>query len=283
MHTLPGSRSPAGEPPYAPSKWNDSSGLFTHNCYSYALNDLHKGPRKFGKPQPGWYRKLTNGTGGPNYKLSCSDIEKGVKADNPKTLRFFSIKKGEKFVPPPYHYKAFLMVSPGNDFHFARQDNRMLKVYNVLKKSDLYLPSKTFISKVLLISKKLVPEIYSLIPSTLKTQNKKLKFMFENSKTWSHKPGSGKVTDKDSDSKLIFNPLKANWNYGSINYNQPCKFFTVPMNTKSETFSTGSPGFLDSNKSPPAEGLTRLDVSATPKEQLFDQKVQNLLRRQSRS
>jgi len=281
---LPGSHSPGGEPPYLPSEWNNSSGLTTHNCYSYAINDLHRGPRKFGKPQPSWYKKLsaaaTGGLPRRNYKLSCVDMEKGVKADNPKTIKFLSLKKGEHFVPAPNHYKAFLMVSPGNDFHFARQDNRMLKVYKHLSlKADAVLPKKQFIAKVLRLSKKLIPEIYSLIPATATSPIAKLRFMFRYAKTWSHKPGAGKVTDRDASGNLIFNPLKANWDFGSINYSQPCKFFTVPMNTHAETHSTGSPGPFNFDRAVPRKGLTRLDISATTKQQLFDQKVRVILGR----
>ena len=275
---LPGSKFPAGEPPYSPAKWNNSVGLTTHNCYSYALNDLHKGHRKFGKPQPSWANKLRKQSNMfRNYSIKCSDMEKGIKADNPKTIEFLSIKKGEKYVPPHSHYKALLMVSPGNDFHFARQDNRMLKVYSHLTMNDLNLPKAQFISKILKLSQQLLPEIYELIPTNKSTSPlKKLKFLYKYSKTWSHKPGAGKVTDKDADGNLIFNPLKSNWDFGSINYNKFCKFFIVPMNTHDETFSTGIPGPFNFNKSLSTE-KSRLNTSATTKQQLFDKKISEVL------
>jgi hypothetical protein len=276
---LPGSKFPPGEPPYSPAKWNNSIGLTTHNCYSYALNDLHWGHRKYGKPQPSWANKLRRQTNMfRNYSIKCSDMEKGIKADNPETLTFLSIKKGEKYVPPPFHYKALLLVSPGNDFHFARQDNRMLKVYSRLTMSDLKLPKRQLISKILKLSQQLIPEIYELIPKS-STPLKKLRFLYKYSKTWSHKPGAGKVTDKDADGKLIFNPLKSNWNFGSINYNKFCKFFIVPMNTHAETFSTGIPSPFTFNKSLPT-GKSRLNISAATKQQLFDKKVSEVLRGQ---
>jgi hypothetical protein len=44
---------------------------------------------------------------------------------------------------------------------------------------------------------------------------------------WSHKPGSTNVTDIDADGKKIKNPLKANRNYGSLNYYKPCFFACI--------------------------------------------------------
>ena len=46
-------------------------------------------------------------------------------------------------------------------------------------------------------------------------------------KYWSHKPGSTNVTDVDADKNPIKNPLKANRNYGSLNYYKPCFFACV--------------------------------------------------------
>jgi len=44
---------------------------------------------------------------------------------------------------------------------------------------------------------------------------------------WSHKPGSTDVTNVDADGKKIKNPLKANRNYGSLNYYKPCFFSCI--------------------------------------------------------
>ena len=44
---------------------------------------------------------------------------------------------------------------------------------------------------------------------------------------WSHKPGSTDVIDIDSNGEKINNPLSANRNYGSLNYNKPCFFACV--------------------------------------------------------
>ena len=48
-----------------------------------------------------------------------------------------------------------------------------------------------------------------------------------NKGTWSHKPGSTDVVNVDADGKLIYNPLKANRNYNSLNYKKPCFFACI--------------------------------------------------------
>ena len=44
---------------------------------------------------------------------------------------------------------------------------------------------------------------------------------------WSHKPGTTNVINYDADYKIIQNPLKANRNYNTYNYDKPCFFFCV--------------------------------------------------------
>lgn len=44
---------------------------------------------------------------------------------------------------------------------------------------------------------------------------------------WSHKPGSSKVTNLDADNKKIKNPVKANRDYGMLNYKTPCFFACI--------------------------------------------------------
>ena len=45
---------------------------------------------------------------------------------------------------------------------------------------------------------------------------------------WSHKPGYKPSTPYDASNKLIFNPEKANRNYGKLNYSDFCGYFCVP-------------------------------------------------------
>lgn len=284
------SKWPSGEPPYLPNAWNKgpSNILSSHNCYSYMLNDLFRGPRKYHKPQPGWFYKIK--TNDKFYdgisNLNCAETIKGVKRDNPDHIKVLSLRKGKNFIPPPYHYKGILVVSPNRDYHFARQDNRLLKVYTklikyirLLNKNNKSLTNQQLIKLIVLFSKKYIPEIYQYIPNKCNTINKKAKFLYKNSKTWSHKPGSSYVTDKDADNKLIFDPLKANWNFeptGGINYYKQCCFFSIPMNTYKNTYSTGVPSFFQ-NKSLP-KMKARLNISASKNEQELDKRVRKILK-----
>ena len=278
------SKWPSGEPPYQPQKWSEKGNnvLASHNCYSYMLNDLFPGPRKYHKPQPGWFYKLKSGN--KNYHgintLNCAETIKAVKKDNPDNLKILSLKKGAKFVAPPYHYKGLLVVSPNRDYHFARQDNRMLKVYSMIFRHGLTgLSNPKLIRKLVEYSQIYMPEIYKFMPKEFKKSKQKLKFLYKNSKTWSHKPGSTAVSDKDSDGKLIFDPLKANWDFsnkGGINYHQKCCFFSVPMNTHKNTYSTGTPMISFGATIPKMKART--NISSSERQQMFDRRVRTLLK-----
>ena len=277
------SKWPSGEPPYAPKKWNGSGNgvMESHNCYSYMLNDLFPGPRKYHKPQPGWFYKIK--TGNRNYngigKLNCAETIKGVRKDNPDHLKIFSISKGAKFVPPAYHYKGILVVSPDRDYHFARQDNRMLKVYSIILRHNLQNNSDSRLIKELVdYSRIYMPEIYKFMPKHLTKPRERLRFLYKNSKTWSHKPGSSAVIDTDGDGKLIFDPLKANWDFsskGGINYSKNCCFFSVPMNTHKHTFSTGTPMIQMGATLPTMKART--NISANKRQQQLDYRVRKIL------
>jgi hypothetical protein len=49
----------------------------------------------------------------------------------------------------------------------------------------------------------------------------------DTNKLWSHKPGTTNVINYDADYKIILNPMKANRNYTTYNYDKPCFFFCV--------------------------------------------------------
>lgn len=274
---------PSGEPPYAPRKWNESGNgvMASHNCYSYMLNDLFPGPRKHHKPQPGWFYKIKSGN--KNYhgirKLNCAETIKGVKKDNPDHLKIMSISKGAHYIPKPFHYKGILVVSPDRDYHFARQDNRMLKVYSMIRRHKLdTLNDEKLTKEIVNYSRIYMPEIYKFMPATLKKPRDRLRFLYRNSKTWSHKPGSSAVIDTDGDGKMIFDPLKANWDFsskGGINYSKKCCFFSIPMNTHKNTFSTGTPMISFGATLPTMKART--NISASNMHQTLDHRVRRIL------
>jgi len=278
----PCSNWPCGEPPYRPNEWNST--VFSHNCYAYMLNDLMKNDRLSGKSQPGWYAKLKRELVNYNgiQKLNCMETIRGVMKDNPDNMKAYTLQRGSRLVPPAYHYKGFLMVSPNQDFHFARQDNRMVRVYNALIRNGVNsMDDANFLRQLLVYSKRIMPEIYQYIPKRAKTLKSKLRFLYKNSKTWSHKPGSTPVSDRDADGNLIFDPLKANWDFtrrGGVNYSKNCCFFVIPMNTYKPTYSHGSSNiFSFGNNGSDLNKKARIDISTTDRHQKVDARVRKLL------
>lgn len=266
----PNSHNPGGEPPWQPHLWNNISNnkhskiKATHNCYTYMLNDLYTVARIHGKPQPGAYAELKL-LMNSNMRLNCAQVRSGVNADNPH-LKVLSCKKGLKYRCKPGHYKGFLMVAPGQDFHFARQDNRMISVYRRIHKENKDLPKnkKALIKLYYNYTIKVIPNIvkltHSLYPN-VKTKKQLLKAIFKTAHTWSHKPGASNATDKDASGNYILNPLKANWNYapqGGINYSQLCCFFEIPSNYTSNTYSSGYSFLPSNNKNSPSNVRTNL-------------------------
>jgi hypothetical protein len=292
---LPHSTQPYGEPPYFPHLWNKGKNpniRASHNCYTYMLNDLFHVPRPYGKPQPGYFidnlenlRKegLLN-----SNRLSCSKVRQGVSKDNPH-MKVLSIKKGMSSRSPPHHYKGIMILSPGNDYHFARQDNRFIPIFRMLNsdiknnhiKLSTAMPRATVAKAFIKYADKYIPEIVLLahrtFPDLMFSKNPidKLKAIYQCSFTWSHKPGATDVTDRDADGELIINPLAANWDYskkGGINYNVHCCFFHVPANYHSNTFSGGI-----SSKSQPRNNHKhmRSNLSSVQK---IDSKFNHLIR-----
>ena len=241
----PHSKFPSGEPPLQLYAWNNPNKnpmiKATHNCYTYMLNDLYVKPRIHNKPQPGAYANM-NRLFNSNERLSCSQVTKGVLADNPG-LKRINLKDGLRKRCRPGYYKGFMMVSPGNDYHFARQDNRMIGVYRKMLKNKVTKPSLRHYYEY---AQQVIPNIVQLAqilyPNSKHSLNSRMKAIFKTAHTWSHKPGASNATDKDADGNIIVNPLLANWNYsktGGINYSKMCCFFEIPSNYTANTYSTG--------------------------------------------
>ena len=235
----------SSEPAYQPRKWNSMNQVMaTHNCYSYMLNDLYYSPRKNHKPQPGHH--YIRRTKSIKYKgienINCDHTVEGVLKDNPH-IKVLSIKEGKTKKIPKHYYKGILVVSPNNDYHFARCDNRLLKIYSEIIAQRLEnISDRKLVSIILHLCKRFLhKDIMEKIPTNI-SQKQQLKLLYKYSKTWSHKPGSSSVTDRDADGKIIFDPVKANWNFesqGGQNYSVVCCFFHVPANKFKPTYSSG--------------------------------------------
>lgn len=168
-----------------------------------------------------------------------------------------SLKAGSKYICPAHHYKGFMIMSPGKDYHFARQDNRMIKVYRKMHKDKVNIYHKKVGEIYLYYIMKEIPEIVELAhkvyPKSMHYSSdihEKLKSIYKCSRTWSHKRGGSLATDKDASGNLILDPSKADWDYskeGSLNYNVKCCYFSIPSNYKSKTYSTGVPNNMSGN------------------------------------
>ena len=291
QNTLPSSEYPSGEPPYAPKKWNDVNKpqvKASHNCYTYMLNDLHKIPRKTGKPQPGFFAYRTKGEEFNkmlilgNNRLSCNQVKLGVKADNTKAIKIISCEKGRRYRCKPGYYKGFLMMAPDRDYHFARQDNRMIDVYRAMNKDKIIIPedeSKAY-RLFLRYIHKVIPEIVKLARKTYPYKMYKgspivkLRTIYKCSKTWSHKPGATSTLHTDADGKLILNPEKANWDFsktGGINYSVNCCYFDIPSNFTKSTHSSGIGNVVNSHLD------TRRDLSVNHVDHFYEKHLISII------
>lgn len=101
------------EPDFDPNIWNKLESIRTsHNCYAYAINKLAM--KRLNKPQPGL------GAGYDHLSMSeydCITFFERIKHDVP-SLYLIGFKQP---CAKGYH-KGFFTISPGNDYHFYRQD-----------------------------------------------------------------------------------------------------------------------------------------------------------------
>jgi RHS repeat-associated protein len=98
-----------GKPPvYEPNEWNDRGKYqLSNNCYSYAWNRPYGHP-DYSKPQPG------EATGQRFKHLTCEEVKAAAIRDG-----FKDPKSG--CCPNGYH-KVQLVIAPGVDYHWYRQD-----------------------------------------------------------------------------------------------------------------------------------------------------------------
>lgn len=116
------------EPEYAPDLWNaDPARYLSMNCYAYAMmfqdpklieecrKNNHKGCRRY-FPQPGALNGLRNALNAESRR-SCPVVEKLMMADIP------ALEKSDYHTTcPKGKSKIAMVVSPGKDYHFYRQD-----------------------------------------------------------------------------------------------------------------------------------------------------------------
>ncbi len=105
------------EPKWNPKVWNDKESIrTTHNCYSYALGKVRSGLDS--KAQPG-YASGDEHINDDSY--DCKTFYDRLHRDVPGSY----VEKFDNVCHPGF-YKIFLMLDPGNDYHWARQDDNQL-------------------------------------------------------------------------------------------------------------------------------------------------------------
>ena len=280
-----------GAPPYQPHLWNKFNPYVkaTHNCYTYMLNDLLKKPRKNGKPQPGYFfnhlsKMKRNMTMNATERISCNEVREGVRKDNPN-IQVLSLVSGRKRKCPTNCYKGFLMVARGGDYHFAREDNRLIPVYRKMHSHKLYEKLKplkaediarVFIAYIFRYAPAVAKAASTAYPTKMNSSNSltQVRAMIRCSRLWSHKPGGSDAVDTDANNQLIINPELASWNYSHMNYDRSCCYFIIPNNKFKPTFSSGIP----SNLTNISKNDTRNLMKGLSTKESVDSKYEKLIR-----
>ena len=99
------------------------------NCYDYAIGYQDKRNNK--KPH-----NSKSTPGGTNFRKNvthCAGLKKGILKDNPKAIKKCS---NPNKVCGRGYYKIMSFVSPGNDFHFYRQVQTVLRLFGQPQKNS---------------------------------------------------------------------------------------------------------------------------------------------------
>ncbi len=95
-----------GEPPYEPDQWNDHDGIQdNNNCYNYACNKM-----------TGTFAQPGRASGFTPEDLGCNEYNLAAESDG---LVATDCDEG----CDQCHYKVALVMDPGVDFHWYRQDD----------------------------------------------------------------------------------------------------------------------------------------------------------------
>lgn len=210
-----------GDASFSPDVWNAGEEIrISHNCYMYALNDLS--PRSFKRCQS-----------------VVQLVQKGelqpTKKDRPKVCRRY-------FHKPGYYFQNFVSGRAQTDAWYREETTCRLMlpmiaadspniVWNNDQNASLTEEDscpKSHYMAALFIQPKAGFHFYRRDHACTDNPEKQC---------WSHKPGIMKATDKDAAGNIIQSVLKANRNYGELNYHEHCAFFCVPENSLLKTHS----------------------------------------------
>lgn len=183
---------------YDPENWKHPYVEGSHNCYTYFLNTQNKAV----KERCDELCKKYNKEGCPKKVGECSNL-KPQPGDYHQLLTAGNLNKG------PNNYSCPLMEKR------IFNDNEMLKKVRYDQKCPKY-----HYKGAMVVDPGHTYHFYR--------QNE--------DGTWSHKPGTLPVTDKDANDKVIYVPHTADRNYnkedkkGGINYTDFCGYYCIPNN-----------------------------------------------------
>ncbi len=150
----------------------------------------------------------------PNYNPNYWNNNKNIKNNN-NCYSYSVNNKNSKFGKPQPGYFARYNHIQNNQYKCAYFFKRILNDI-----PSVYLTS--FKQKC----KKGFTKAFFAIDSN-KNEHDYHFYRQDKNKLWSHKPGTTNVINYDADYKIILNPLIANRNYTTYNYDKPCFFFCV--------------------------------------------------------
>jgi LysM repeat protein len=195
------------EPTCTKKPYGTKRGTISANCYQYAIQGLKLNP--YHKLQPG----NLSGKEGIDFNLNtCHPATRRVIEDMAKKGMGYQSKLD---TPCKKGYgKIALLLSKNNDFHFLRQNGDIIYIVE---------PGET---------KESIAKKFRVPLANVKCTNRKLKtgqkVRVVDANVWSHKRGiQFPPTLYDARGKVIFDPRKSNFNYGSLNYSQLCSIFCV--------------------------------------------------------
>ena len=200
---------------YSPQLWNDMFGIqFTHNCYSYAINQQVKSIKDACESICFKSCKDKNKDNCRNNK-SCKDKNKD-NCRNKKSCRNLQ-SKCSKWKPQPGRYRK-IMTS-----EFTCPD----MVYRTIADNP-----KTYITSF----KDECIDNYRKIAVVVNPKDGYHYYKEDRSHTginpWSDKPGSTKTQQKDASNVININPLMADRDYAGTPYSEFCNFLCTPTGPK---------------------------------------------------
>ena len=191
------------ESKYDPVAWGKPYTISSHNCYTYFLDDIMGSLRQKCEK----ICKKHNGTSCPKKTSQC-----------------------RKLIPQPGD--EYLLNKYGN------LDNKTFK-YNCKEMENKILKDNPTIYKEQL-TKKCKKGYYKGVMVT--DPGNTFHFYRQNKNgTWSHKPGTLPITQKDADGLPIYTPYTSNNDYSKpgendpINYTDFCGYYCIPKNSVADT------------------------------------------------